>query len=121
MMNKGRRGVPWWPSPLVLLFVIRTSSFVLRHTSPRREPFGEEDADDFGDWDGEERAEDAEEFATRKHRQEDRQRVELHAATVDERLQDVVLDLLIDQEEDDQNDALDRIDEEADGADDDRA
>src|SRR6266545_3080025 len=87
---------------------------------PRLEPGEEEDLDRAGDRDRRERAEHTGELRADQHRDEDGERRELHRPAVDDGLKDVVLDLLIDDEEGDDDEALRGPVEKGDGADDDR-
>src|SRR6266545_4202042 len=67
-----------------------------------------------------ERAEDARQLSSDQHGDEDGERRELHGPAVDDRLEDVILDLLVDDKEHDQDDPGDDRVQEADGDDDDR-
>jgi hypothetical protein len=59
-----------------------------------------DDLDDPGDRDGQERAEDAGELDGDQYRHQHGERVQFHRASQNQRLQDVVLELLVGHEED---------------------
>ena len=68
------------------------------------EPRDQEHLDRARDRDRGERTEHAGQLGADQDGDEDRQRRKLHGPAVDDRLDDVVLDLLVDDEEDDQDD-----------------
>src|SRR3954454_5636918 len=68
------------------------------------EPVGDDDLDRPGDGDRRERAEHAGHLGAHEHGHENGQRRQLHGAPVDDRLEQVVLDLLVDDEEDEHDD-----------------
>ena len=75
-------------------------------------PVEDQHLDRAGDRDRPERAEDPRELRADQDRDQHGERRELHRPAVDERLEDVVLDLLVDDEEDDDDDpGRDRVQE----------
>src|SRR6266542_1350201 len=84
------------------------------------QPRPEEHLDRPCDGDRCERAEHARQLGSDQHGDEDGERRELHGPAVDDRLEDVVLDLLVDDEEHDQDNPGDDRVQEADGDHDDR-
>src|SRR3954471_7855981 len=84
------------------------------------EPVEEHDLERAGDGDRRERADDPRELRADQDRDEHRERGELHRPAIDDRLQQVVLDLLIDDEEDHHHDPGGYGVQERDGADQDR-
>ena len=75
-------------------------------------PVDDHDLDRAGDRDRAERAEDAGDLGADEHRDQHRERRELHRSAVDERLEHVVLELLVDDEEHDHDDpGRDRVQE----------
>ena len=69
------------------------------------EPVREQDLDRAADRDRDERAEDARDLGADEHRDEDRQRRQRDRPPVDERLDEVVLELLVDDREGEHDDA----------------
>ena len=84
------------------------------------EPVDDDHLDRAGDGDRSERADHAGELGAHQHGHEHDQRRQPDGAAVDERLEHVVLELLVEDEEDHEHDARGRRMEKADGADDDR-
>ena len=84
------------------------------------EPVEEDDLDRAGDRDRSERTEHAGELGSDQHGDQDHERGELHRPAVDDRLENVVLDLLVDDEEHDDDDSGGNGVQERDRSDDDR-
>src|SRR5262249_16792123 len=80
--------------------------------APVLEPVHDHDLDRSRNRNSTQRTEDPGDLGADQHRDEHHQRRELHGARIHDRLQEVVLDLLVDDEEDDDDDpGHDRLDE----------